>query len=100
MAAITVQGCVISNLTVRGSTKPGELKATLTLEGEVSAISRATQRISKLINVIEVLQPRRGKVKARRQTQPAPRPEPSPAKPEPWEAQNDLSASPGESGVY
>jgi hypothetical protein len=82
MAAISVQGCVIANLTVRRSTKPGELRATLTLEGEERAISRATQRISKLVNVIEVLQPRRGNVKARRQTQPASRPKPSQAKPE------------------
>jgi acetolactate synthase regulatory subunit len=100
LAAITVQGCGIANLAVRRSTKPGELNVALTLEGEEKAISRAAQQISKLINVIEVLQSRRGKVKVQRKSQPASRSKPSQATLEPWEEENDLSASPVEGGVY
>ncbi|MGA3165998.1 MAG: biosynthetic-type acetolactate synthase large subunit [Terriglobia bacterium] len=69
LGVITVQGCGIRSLSVRQGTKPGVLKVTLALEGDEIAILRAVQQISKLVNVLEVLDFSRRKGGARPKTQ-------------------------------
>ena len=99
LAAIAVQGCVVSHVTVRPATAPRELKVKLTLEGDERAIIRAAQRIGKLVSVIEVQKPRRGRVYARKQAPPAWQSERGGLKPQPWEDENELEASPVEDTV-
>jgi acetolactate synthase-1/2/3 large subunit len=53
LTIITAQGCAVKSLSATPAGVPGQLRATLTLEGDAKALLRVEKRVSKLVNVLE-----------------------------------------------
>jgi acetolactate synthase-1/2/3 large subunit len=53
LTIVTAQCCAVKSLSATPADVPGQLRVTLSLEGDVKALSRVEKRVGKLVNVLE-----------------------------------------------